>query len=68
MKQPKVKVFGGKRNGSWVGIVGEVYNKLYDFTISDLSVTQQRSEVYKYLFKVMIFFKNTKKDSFSLAN
>ena len=53
MKQPKVKVFGRKINGSWEGIVGEVYNKLYDFTISDLSVTQQRSEVYKYLFKVM---------------
>ena len=46
LKQPKVKVFGTEINGSWVGVVGEVYNKLYDFSISDLSVTQQRSEVY----------------------
>ena len=46
LKQPKVKVFGTEINGSWVGVVGEVYNKLYDLSISDLSVTVQRSEVF----------------------
>ena len=45
MNFPEKHVYSLFENGVWHGIIGEVHERLYDFSISDLSVTQQRSEV-----------------------
>ena len=45
MNFPEKHVYSLFENGVWHGIIGEVHERLYDFSISDLSVTKQRSEV-----------------------
>ena len=51
---PKIKVYSEIRNNRWVGLVGEVYDKLYDFTIGDLSVTEARATVIFYQISLAI--------------
>lgn len=35
--------YGALTNGSWTGIIGELYKRNADFSISELSVTHVRS-------------------------
>lgn len=46
--QPEQKNFGVLINGTWTGIIGELYHKEADFTISDLSVTASRAAVVDF--------------------
>ena len=61
MNFPEKHVYSLFENGVWHGIIGEVHERLYDFSISDLSVTQQRSEVtqklrlFSQLFEIIVY-------------
>ena len=58
LNQPKVKVYSDVFHNSWDGVIGEVHNKLHDFSIADSYATLKRSEVFFKNNFIILFLKD----------
>ncbi|KAK6179440.1 hypothetical protein SNE40_011800 [Patella caerulea] len=48
--QPKDKKYGGKKNGSWQGLIGLLDRQEADMIVADLTITEDRQEAVDFIF------------------